>query len=339
MNSVGGDNTALVDDVSVQPIANQIADPVFGAVSVGADNWQYAPTGSPWTFVGTAGISGNGSAITSGNPSPLLGNQVAFVQGTGSIGQAVNLSAGSYTLDFSAAQHGNYNQGGQTLEVLVDGTAVGGNITPTGTNYATYHSASFTVTAGTHTITIEGLDLAGGDNTALVDNVFIPSNLPTQFADPGFTRRERRRWSLAIRPERVAVDIHQHRWCERQWQRNYGWQLQRARRQPGGFRARHRLDWPGAEPIGRQLYVGVYSGPAREQQSRRPDARSIGRWHGRTHGHSGRIELRALRGYVQGDRRPARDQDCRHQSARRRQHSTGRQCVAANGNSQSARRF
>ena len=86
------------------------------------------------------------------------------------------------------AQRGNYNQGGQTLQVLVDGPAVGGNITPTDANYATYSTAAFTVTAGTHTITIEGTNPLGGDNTALVDNVSVQAAVSaTQLADPDFS--------------------------------------------------------------------------------------------------------------------------------------------------------
>ena len=85
-----------------------VSSPILtsAAVSVGAGNWQYAPGGSPWTYGGTAGVSGNGSAIaggngsaiTVGNPSAPAGSQVGFVQGTGSISQAVSLSAGSYTI-------------------------------------------------------------------------------------------------------------------------------------------------------------------------------------------------------------------------------------------------
>ena len=47
-----------------------IADPGFEQVTVGAGQFQYRPTGSPWTFSGGAGISGNNSGFTSGNPSP-----------------------------------------------------------------------------------------------------------------------------------------------------------------------------------------------------------------------------------------------------------------------------
>ena len=52
--------------------------------------------------------------------------------------------------------------------MLVDGTVVG-SFTPSGTSYQSYTTAVFTVTAGAHTITFQGLDSAGGDNTAFID--------------------------------------------------------------------------------------------------------------------------------------------------------------------------
>ena len=46
-----------------------------------------------------------------------------------------------------------------------------GTFTPSGTGYPAITTAAFTVAAGTHTITFQGLDTAGGDNTAFIDNV------------------------------------------------------------------------------------------------------------------------------------------------------------------------
>ena len=69
--------------------------------------YQYRPTGSAWSFSGSAGLAGNGSDFTSGNPNAPQGSQVAFLQETGSISQAVNFAAaGSYLISFSAAQRG-----------------------------------------------------------------------------------------------------------------------------------------------------------------------------------------------------------------------------------------
>ena len=131
------------------------------------------PTGSPWTFSGSAGISGNNSGFTSGNPPAPQGTQVAFLQTTGSFSQTVaGWAAGSYVLTFDAAQRGNYQASHQDFQVLVDGTVVG-TFTPSGTSYQSYSTAAFTVTAGSHTIKFQGLDSAGGDNTAFVDDVAL----------------------------------------------------------------------------------------------------------------------------------------------------------------------
>ena len=54
--------------------------------------------------------------------------------------------------------------------MLIDGNVVG-TFTPSGTSYQSFTTAAFTVTAGTHTITFQGLDSAGGDNTAFIDQV------------------------------------------------------------------------------------------------------------------------------------------------------------------------
>ena len=49
----------------------QLADTGFESIQVGTGAWgsfQYDPTGSPWTFSGAAGVSGDGSGFTVGNP-------------------------------------------------------------------------------------------------------------------------------------------------------------------------------------------------------------------------------------------------------------------------------
>jgi hypothetical protein len=137
---------------------------------VGAGAFAYDPAGSAWTFSGGAGVSGNGSGFTSGNPNAPEGSQVAFLQETGSFSQSVNFNAGTYDLTFSAAQRGNFGVSTQTFQVLIDGSAVG-TFTPAGTAYSTFTTSNFTVTAGTHTISFVGLDPNGGDNTAFIDNI------------------------------------------------------------------------------------------------------------------------------------------------------------------------
>jgi hypothetical protein len=141
----------------------------FEAPAVGS-SFQYRPVGTAWTFAGNAGISGNGSGFTSGNPNAPEGTQVGFLQTTGSFSQTVaGMAAGTYRLTFSAAQRANAQASRQDFRVLVDGVAVG-TFTPSGTGYSNL-TATFTVSAGSHTIAFQGLDSAGGDNTAFVDNV------------------------------------------------------------------------------------------------------------------------------------------------------------------------
>ena len=58
--------------------------------------------------------------------------------------------------------------------MLVDGAVVG-TFTPDGTTYKTYTTDPFTVAAGSHTIEFAGRDSLGTDNTALIDDITVPS--------------------------------------------------------------------------------------------------------------------------------------------------------------------
>jgi hypothetical protein len=170
LDSAGGDNTAFIDNVQLtQTPAASLSDAGFEAPALG-NGFQYRPVGTPWTFAGSAGLSDNGSGFTAGNPNAPEGAQVAFLQQTGSVSQTVaGLAAGTYQLSFQAAQRGNFQASRQDFRVLVDGVAEG-TFTPSGTSYSNL-TAAFTVGAGSHTITFQGLDSAGGDNTAFIDNV------------------------------------------------------------------------------------------------------------------------------------------------------------------------
>ena len=175
LDSAGGDNTAFIDQVAVASASSSsIGDPSFGQTVVGAGQFQYGPTGSPWSFTGSSGISGNNSGFTSGNPNAPQGYQVAILQQTGSFSQSVTgLTAGSYVLNFDAAQRGNFGVETQNFEVLIDGSVVG-TFTPSSTSYQSYSTAAFPVAGtGAHTIEFLGLDSAGGDNTAFIDSVTL----------------------------------------------------------------------------------------------------------------------------------------------------------------------
>ena len=100
----GGDNTALIDQVAVAFVGS-VADPGFDTPSLGTgpSAYQYAPSGSPWTFSNAAGLAGNGSAFTSSNPPAPDGTQVAFLQLTATMSQVVDFPAGTFKLSVLAA--------------------------------------------------------------------------------------------------------------------------------------------------------------------------------------------------------------------------------------------
>ena len=112
---------------------------------------------------------------------------MAFLQTTGSFTQTVTgWAAGSYVLTFDAAQRGNYQASRQDFKVLVDGTVIS-TFTPSSTSYLSYSTATFTVTAGSHTIKFLGLDSAGGDNTAFVDAVAVAQAGTPETPDAGLS--------------------------------------------------------------------------------------------------------------------------------------------------------
>jgi streptogramin lyase len=168
----GGDCTVLIDQVSVIAQITSISDPGFTVPAQAAGSFTLDPTGSPWTFTGTAGITANNSSFTTKNPPAPLGRQAAVLQQTGAFSQNITLVAGTYALDFFAAQRGTVNPGTQTFRVLIDGIEVG-RFTPNGTSYAFWTTSTFTATAGAHVVRFEGLNPKKGDNTALIDDVFV----------------------------------------------------------------------------------------------------------------------------------------------------------------------
>ena len=147
-------------------------------------DFEYDPTGTAWSYSGDAGVAGNGSGFTSGNPNAPEGTQVGFLQVNGSFSQVVaGMAAGTYEITFDAAQRGNFGTSQQDVQVLVDGMVVG-TFTPAGTSYAPYTTAAFTVAAGSHTITFQGL--ATVDCTAFIDDVELTQVTAAALSDAGF---------------------------------------------------------------------------------------------------------------------------------------------------------
>jgi alpha-L-rhamnosidase len=154
----------------------------FGFETPSISTYQYNPSGGNWTFTAQSGstgsgISANGSAFTSANPSAPQGVQVAFLQGTAAISQTalLGLIAGAiYQVTFSAAQRNNIygQQAGQTWQLLLDGAPIGTYAPPeSAQSYADYRATFTASTASSHTISFVGTNTNGGDNTVFIDNV------------------------------------------------------------------------------------------------------------------------------------------------------------------------
>ena len=96
---------------------------------------------------------------------------------------------GTYEISFEAAQRANNGVSSEDFEVQVDGGSIG-TFTPTGTAFQTYTTNPIGLDGTVwHTITFQGLDTAGGDNTVFIDDVTVVpmggGTAPT-IADPGF---------------------------------------------------------------------------------------------------------------------------------------------------------
>jgi subtilase family serine protease len=165
------------------PSTNLIQDGNFGQTAVGA-NELLNPTGSPWLFLGMAGIAGNGSTLMVGNAPAPVGNQVAFLYYQGSsILQSVSLAAGTYSLSFQAAQLGTMLNSQETIEVLLDGMIVV-TVKP-GAGYGTY-TGNFTIsTAGNYTLQFEGLAPSKTTGSAaLLDGIILQEGSISPPASP-----------------------------------------------------------------------------------------------------------------------------------------------------------
>jgi hypothetical protein len=156
-------------DQTTPPVA--VGDSSFESphLGVGSTAYQYAVLGSDWTFTGTSGIAANGSAFI--NADAPVGTQAAFVQNGGAISQNIAFAeAGNYTIGFEAAFR-PYYWGANPIQVEVDGVSIG-VITPTSTDFQSYRTNTFTVSAGIHRVTFRGMN-PGGDRTSFLDRVSI----------------------------------------------------------------------------------------------------------------------------------------------------------------------
>jgi hypothetical protein len=167
-----GSNRLTAFAIPPVPLVNASFEiPALGA------GYQYNPNSVPgigWTF-SHAGIQGNGSAW--GAAAAPNGTQTAFLQNISSIAQTLTLNAGSYTLSFQVAQRLCCTSPFvQPVKVSVDGTQIGGLITPSSTSFAPVSITFSVATTGAHTLSFAGT--ATGDKSTFIDNVtLVPTSL------------------------------------------------------------------------------------------------------------------------------------------------------------------
>ncbi len=172
-------NGSFADSIPVDiVVANANPNLGFESPSLGSGNYSASPGGASWTFDAT-GIAANGSGFN--NPNAPEGSQTAWVQRSGSLSQSLSgfVPGTSYTLTYSAAQRGAVQNGGQTWNVDIDGTAISSNNPGAAATSFTTYTASFTASAVAHTLAFTGTNLNGGDNTVFIDKVSISPPLAT----------------------------------------------------------------------------------------------------------------------------------------------------------------
>jgi chitodextrinase len=164
------DKTTFIDAVTLEAVPSFL-NGSFEIPALGS-SYQYGPSVPEigWTFSGDSGIEGNGS--TWGAALAPDSTQAAFIQGTGTIAQTLNLNPGSYTLSFQAAQRSCcISPYAQPIKISVDGVQIGSLVSPQSTSFAVF-SIPFTVsTTGPHTIEFAGTDPS--DNTTFIDAVML----------------------------------------------------------------------------------------------------------------------------------------------------------------------
>jgi Big-like domain-containing protein len=181
-DNLGASTSASQTFTVSAPPAGNVVDGGFEQPMLAANAFQAASgttiTGSPWNYAGANGSRGlatNNSPFTAQTGPAPSGNQVAFIQGDGTVSQTVSsMAAGNYQVSLKAVlRKENHNPLGTKLAIEVDGVARWSG-TPPGAIYATYTTPTFALAAGSHTITVRGTNnFPGYDNTVFVDTVAV----------------------------------------------------------------------------------------------------------------------------------------------------------------------
>jgi hypothetical protein len=95
------------------------------------------------------------------------GSRLAGLQNSSYLAQTLALAGGSYTLSWLDSNRKSLSYSGNSYQVLLDGTVLDTFATSPGDAWAG-NSLSFSTTAGSHTLRLQGLR-ASGDGTSFID--------------------------------------------------------------------------------------------------------------------------------------------------------------------------
>ncbi|MCH2045568.1 MAG: T9SS type A sorting domain-containing protein [Saprospiraceae bacterium] len=165
-----GINRATVPSAGAAPTPNgSFENPVITS----SNGFIYHPTNSGWhSYVGGFGFVKNNMGHSNGNAT-TSGNQALFLQGNCSGSTTINIAqAGYYRFTFKGALRANFGQQSKRVKISVSGYQIAE--TPlTSYSYQNYESPAVYLTAGSHTLTLEGVNVTAGDHTGLVDDLRI----------------------------------------------------------------------------------------------------------------------------------------------------------------------
>ncbi len=172
-------NVQYIRVVSIQDTTNLLSDGSFELPDLQGGTFLYANniSGSGWTLTGDSGISENGSGFTYANPNAPLGTQIGLLQMQNSqIAKTVGLTANTYYIvRFKAAQRSGNSQ---NFNVYMGPNLVG-TVTPSSSTYQELNTTSISGLSGPQTLRFTGINTAGGDNTAFLDDIRLQQINPS----------------------------------------------------------------------------------------------------------------------------------------------------------------
>jgi hypothetical protein len=121
--------------------------------------------------VGPGGGAGP-AAVHAGKSGALAETPIALLQRDGNFSQMPDLLAGSHALDLGAARRGDNQEHSKIIPEPNDG-GISGALKPFNTAYGVYRTDSFQVKAVAHRVPFGGVTPDDGDDTALLDQVFL----------------------------------------------------------------------------------------------------------------------------------------------------------------------